>query len=76
MWISQTYLGYHEDPNAKAYIYFLFEDYGGFRTDFADMIKSNLEKLGERSSSAAQIFVPNPRSEEKIRKEVQEKFNE
>ena len=69
MWISQTYLGSIEE-NAKVVVYYLFESYSDFQSEFTKALMSHLSTLGKRVGEEASIFVPNPDSLEPIENEI------
>ena len=69
MWISQTYLGSIEE-NAKVVVYYLFESYNNFQSEFTKALMAHLATLGKRAGEEATIFVPNPDSLEPIENEI------
>lgn len=71
MWITQTYLGAAE-PDAKLFIYYLFENYNKEQRSFTQRIQRELEGLGEIFRSDVSLLMPNPRYAGRIEAEVRE----
>ncbi|MCO4204690.1 hypothetical protein [Aeromonas taiwanensis] len=69
MWVTQTYLGTVE-PEAKVFIYYLFEDYNPEQSDFTDAVQIELEKIGATYESNVSLLMPNPRYAARIEAEV------
>ncbi|MGK7941279.1 MAG: hypothetical protein AB4062_14245 [Crocosphaera sp.] len=69
MWVTQTYLGKVE-PDAKVFVYYLFEDYNPVQTNFTNAVQSELEKLGDVHKSNVSLFMPNPSYAARIENEL------
>lgn len=71
MWITQTYLGTVE-PEAKVFVYYLFEDYVEEQRQFTEKVQRALERLGESYGSSVSLLMPNPNYADRIEAEVRE----
>ncbi|MBE2185341.1 MAG: hypothetical protein IAE99_01035 [Rhodothermales bacterium] len=71
MWITQTYLGAVE-PDAKVFVYYLFEDYNSEQKTFTQKIQRELEGLGEVFGEKVSLLMPNPRYAGRVEAEVRE----
>ncbi len=71
MWITQTYLGAVE-PDAKAFVYYMYEDYVSSQQKFTRSLQRRLEKLGEAYGSDLCLMMPNPRYAGRVEAEVRE----
>jgi hypothetical protein len=60
MWVTQTYLGTVE-PDAKLFVYYLYEDYIPEHEAFTRVVQSNLESLGDIYGSSVSLLMPNKR---------------
>ncbi|AWB58202.1 hypothetical protein [Colwellia sp. Arc7-D] len=69
MWVTQTYLGTVE-PEAKVFVYYLFEDYNTDQSDFTNAVQIELEKIGAVHESNVSLLMPNPRYAARIEAEV------
>lgn len=69
MWVTQTYLGKVE-PDAKVFIYYLFEDYNPDQIEFTNAVQFKLEELGTLYESNVSLLMPNPRYAARIETEV------
>jgi len=67
--ISQTYLGSIEE-NTKVVVYYLFESYSNFQSEFTKALMAHLSTLGKRVGEEATIFVLNPDSLAPIENEI------
>ena len=75
MWITQTYLG-HVEPDAKAFIYYLFEDYNREQFAFTELVQRHLEEIGEVFRDDVSLLMPNPRYAARIESEVRDKVTD
>ena len=75
MWITQTYLG-HVEPDAKAFVYYLFENYNSEQLAFTELVQRHLEEIGEVFRDNVSLLMPNPRYAARIESEVREKVTE
>jgi len=75
MWVTQTYLGVVE-PHAKAFIYYLFEDYNSEQTEFTTEVQRRLEDIGEAYQDRVSLLMPNPRFAARIESEVRDKIQD
>ena len=71
MWITQSYLATVE-PEAKVFIYYLFEDYNPEQTQFTKNIQHAMEKMGEIHNNDVSLLMPNPNYADKIEGEVRQ----
>lgn len=69
MWVTQSYLATAE-PDAKVFIYYLFEDYNPDQVAFTTAVQERLERLGESYEGAVSLLMPNPRYAARIEAEV------
>jgi hypothetical protein len=69
MWVTQSYLATTE-PNAKVFIYYLFEDYNPVQVAFTTEVQQRLERLGESYGDSVSLLMPNPRYAARIEAEV------
>lgn len=69
MWVTQTYLGKVE-PDAKIFVYYLFEDYNSTQGEFTERVQSRLEEMGITYESNVSLLMPNPRYAARIEAEV------
>jgi hypothetical protein len=69
MWITQSYLG-NVEPEAKIFVYYLFEDYIPEQTQFTKSVQHYLETLGEYFEDKVSLLMPNPRYTAQIGAEV------
>lgn len=69
MWVTQTYLGKVE-PDAKVFVYYLFEDYNYEQSEFTDRVQNRLEEMGITYESNVSLLMPNPRYAARIEAEV------
>jgi len=69
MWVTQTYLGANE-PDAKLFVYYLFEDYVREQQAFTRSVQHELEDLGEMYGSSVSLLMPNKRYAAKIGAEM------
>lgn len=60
MWVTQTYLGVVE-PDAKIFVYYLFEDYVPEQEEFTRSVQRKLETLGEIYGNSVSLLMPNKR---------------
>lgn len=71
MWITQSYLATVE-PDAKVFIYYLFEDYNPEQTQFTQDVQREMEKMGEIHNNNVSLLMPNPNYANKIEGEVRQ----
>ena len=64
MFITQSYIG-SSDPRANLHIYYIFQAYDE-QNDFSHSVQIELEKLGEMYQEKVALYMPNPRSADKI----------
>lgn len=69
MWVTQSYLATAE-PDAKIFIYYLFEDYNPDQVAFTSEVQERLERLGESYGGSVSLLMPNPRYAARIESEV------
>lgn len=69
MWVTQSYLATAE-PDAKVFIYYLFEDYNPDQVAFTTEVQQRLEHLGESYGGSVSLLMPNPRYAARIESEV------
>ncbi|MBB1074234.1 hypothetical protein HUU62_07370 [Rhodoferax sp. 4810] len=60
MWVTQTYLGTVE-PEAKLFVYYLYEDYIPEQEAFTRTVQRKLESLGETYGNSVSLLMPNER---------------
>jgi hypothetical protein len=68
MWVAQTYLGC-PDPNAKAFVYYLWEEYKRQR-DLPKSLMMKLAELGRAFGADATVLVSMQGSHHEIRSEI------
>ena len=71
MWITQTYLAPVE-PNAKIFIYFMYEDYVALQEQMVREVQEKLEKMGDQFGEHVSLLMPTPNSADRIEAEVRE----
>ena len=71
MWVTQTYLGIVE-PEAKVFVYYLYEDYVDDQKRFTEHLQRELERLGDVFGGQVSLLIPNPRYKGRIEAEVRE----
>ncbi len=71
MWVTQSYLATVE-PEAKVFIYYLFEDYNPKQKDFTEQVQFEMEKLGKLHNNNVALLMPNPSSTDKIEHEMRQ----
>jgi len=59
MWVTQTYLGTVE-PDAKLFVYYLFEDYNPDQAAFTKEVEIAMGALGESYGNKVSLLMPNP----------------
>ncbi|ATI26062.1 MULTISPECIES: hypothetical protein [Ralstonia solanacearum species complex] len=69
MWVTQSYLAAVE-PDAKVFIYYLFEDYNPEQIAFTEAVQQRLEQLGEIYGGDVSLLMPNSRYAARIEAEV------
>jgi hypothetical protein len=69
MWVTQTYLGVVE-PDAKAFVYYFYEDYNRAQKDFTEQLQQELEDLGDVFGGNVSLLMPNPRYAGRIESEI------
>lgn len=69
MWVTQSYLTAVE-PDAKVFIYYLFENYNSDQVAFTSEVHESLERLGESYGGSVSLLAPNPRYAAHIESEL------
>ena len=69
MWVTQSYLAAAE-PDAKIFVYYLFEDYNPDQVAFTTAVQERLERLGESYEGSVSLLMPNPRYASRVEAEV------
>ncbi|MHA2938670.1 hypothetical protein ACXJY6_10310 [Vibrio sp. RC27] len=64
MFVTQSYIG-SSDPRANIHIYYIFQAYDE-QNEFSRNVQLELEKLGEMYEEKVALYMPNPRSANKI----------
>jgi len=64
MFITQSYIG-SSDTRANLHIYYIFQAYNE-QNEFTNSIQVELEKIGEMYQEKVALYMPNPRSADKI----------
>jgi hypothetical protein len=64
MFVTQSYIG-SSDPRANLHIYYIFQAYNE-QNDFSHLVQLELEKIGEMYQEKVALYMPNPRSADKI----------
>lgn len=69
MWVTQTYLG-NVEPDAKVFVYYLFEDYNREQKEFTERVQDSLGDMGVLYEPDVSLFMPNPKYAARIEAEV------
>jgi hypothetical protein len=69
MWVTQTYLASVE-PDARLFVYYMFEDYVSSQKRFTASVQRALEDLGEVFGDKVSLLMPNPRFAGRIEAEI------
>lgn len=69
MWVTQTYLC-NVEPDAKVFVYYLFEDYNREQKEFTEKVQESLGDMGVLYESNVSLFMPNPKYAARIESEI------
>ena len=71
MWVTQSYLSTVE-PDAKVFIYYLFEDYNRNQKQFTRQVQRAMERMGEVHGTTVSLLMPNPNYADRIESEMRQ----